>query len=89
MWATRRVKRRSFHLSQAAGVRSILRPMRSSLALKGMFALLLAAAFFFSGCGKKDGSAGGDEFLRLSNVGKAHPTFAQLSFPPPEFSLAA
>ena len=46
--------------------------MRSSLALKKMFALFLAAAFLFSGCGKKNSGAGGDEFLRLSNVGKAH-----------------
>src|ERR1051325_10127727 len=35
------------------------------------FALFLAAAFLFAGCRRKDLAAGGDEFLRLSNVGKA------------------
>ena len=34
-------------------------------------ALLLAAVYFFPGCGHKDRVATDDEFLRLSNVGKA------------------
>jgi tetratricopeptide (TPR) repeat protein len=34
-------------------------------------ALFLAAAFLFPACRKRDASVGGDEFLRLSNVGKA------------------
>lgn len=35
-------------------------------------ALLLAALFLFPACRKKDAAVPGNEFLRLSNVGKAH-----------------
>ncbi len=35
-------------------------------------ALFLAFIFLLLGCGKRDSATGGDEFLRLSNVGKAH-----------------
>ncbi len=36
------------------------------------FALFLGAILLFPACRKKEPIAGGDEFLRLSNVGKAH-----------------
>src|SRR5688572_33493840 len=36
-----------------------------------LFALFLAATFLFPACRKREMSTGGDEFLRLSNVGKA------------------
>lgn len=77
----------AFQRSQRENDRCILLRMRSLLPKS--LALLIAAAFLFPACRKRDTAAGGDEFLRLSNVGQAHPTFAQLSFPPPEFSLAA
>jgi len=34
--------------------------------------LVLVCAVLFAGCGKKETAGAGDEFLRLSNVGKAH-----------------
>jgi tetratricopeptide (TPR) repeat protein len=42
---------------------------RASLKL---FALFVTVVFFLPACRKKDTTAGGDDFLRLSNVGKAH-----------------
>ena len=50
----------------------ILPGMGSSLPRK-LFALCLSAVFLLAACRKKQGSAGeSDDFLRLSNVGKAH-----------------